>query len=111
MLVDSKYSKIFESYLLSDSKYKELCDHAVNILEHKNLVSKEVSKNLEFYIEMSKNNFVKFMRAKYSMISSNFDYHLYSDVYVAYENKFKAIQTKMKFEKITYTGIDRKSVV
>lgn len=63
MLVDSKYSKMFESYLLSGSKYKELYDHAVNILEHKNLVSKEVSKNLEFYMEMSKNNFVKFMRA------------------------------------------------
>ena len=27
---------------------------------------------------------------KYSIISSNFDHHLYSDVYVAYENKFKA---------------------
>lgn len=97
---------MFESYLLSDSKYKELYDQAVKIMEHKNLVSKEVSKNLEFYIEMSKNNFVKFMRAKYSIISSNFDYHLYSDVYVAYENKFKAVQDKMKFEKITYTGLE-----
>jgi len=106
LLVDSKYSKIFESYLLSDSKYNEIYNHAVEILAHKNLVSNEVSSNLEFYIEMSKNNFVKFMRAKYSIISSNFDYHLYSDVYVAYENKFKAVQKKMKFEKITYSGVE-----
>jgi hypothetical protein len=47
------------------------------------------------------------MRAMFNgSISSSFDAQLYTDVYTAYQNKFTAIQQKLKFETVTFQGFE-----
>ena len=107
MIIESKFTKSFISDKLSISKYVDILDHATLLNNHKNLVSKEVANNLAFYMEMSKFNFLKHMRNKYSgVISSNFDSQLYTDIFISYENKFEAIQRSITFENIEYKGIE-----
>ena len=93
MVIDSKYTKIFKSNGLTRQKYDELVGFAVMLRDHKNLVSKYVNSNLEHYLECSKLDFLKEMRAMYKdVIPSSFDVQLYTQVFNCYQNKFDAIR-------------------
>ena len=65
MKIQSRYSKSFYSDRLSDTKYQEIYAFAVYLNKIKNEISKEVNSNLLFYLDMSKYEFVTFMREKY----------------------------------------------
>ena len=105
MITQSKYTKIFKSNDMTRLKYDELYDFAVLIRNHKNIVSKHVNANLLHYLDYSKFSFLKEMRSLYkNAIASSFDVQLYTQVFSSYQNKFDAIQRKLKFEVITFKG-------
>lgn len=107
MLTDSKYTKIFHSNDLTHLKYNELRAFAVSICEHKNTVSEYVNKNLLKYLDYNMFSFLKKMRETYKgIIPSSFDKQLYEQVFTCYQNKFKALQKKLTFEKITFNGFE-----
>lgn len=107
MNIDSKYTKIFKSQDLTTQKYNELYDFAVFIRNHKNKVSEHVSQNLLHYLEMSKFSFMKEIRDVFSNeLSSSFYNQIYTDIFTAYQNKFEAVQKKLKFENITFQGFE-----
>ena len=101
MKIQSRYSKSFYSDRLSDTKYQEIYSFAVYLNEIKNKISKEVNSNLLFYLDMSKYEFVTFMREKHKgKLPSNVDAKLFEDIIIAYQNKFDGINRRIKFEKI-----------
>ncbi len=107
MNIDSKYTKIFKSQDLTTQKYNELYDFAVFIRNHKNKVSEHVSQNLLHYLEMSKFTFRNEMCNTFKgVISSSFNCQVYFDIFTAYQNKFEAVQKKLKFENITFQGFE-----
>ena len=107
MVIDSKYTKLFKSQDLTIQKYNELYDFAVFIRNHKNKVSEHVNQNLLYYLEMSKFTFLKEMRNIFKgEIPSSFDAQLYTDIFDCYQNKFEALQKKLQFENITFTGFE-----
>ena len=107
MYIDSKYTKSFKSNNLTRLKYDELIEFAHLVLSHKNAVSMYICQHLLPYLDYSKLTFLKEMRCFYkNVIPSSFDAQLYTDVFVAYQNKFSAIQHKLKFETITFQGFD-----
>lgn len=59
MFVDSKYAKVFNSDMLTRSKYDELYAVAVKLRYFKNEVSQLVNDNLLYYLEFSKLDFIK----------------------------------------------------
>ena len=107
MLTNSKYTKIFHSNDLTHLKYNELRAFAITIREHKNVVSEYVNKNLLKYLDYNMFSFLKEMRETYKgLIPSSFDKQLYEQVFTCYQNKFKTIQKKLTFEKITFVGFE-----
>ena len=97
----SRYSRSFYSNGLSDTKYREIHALAVSIREIKNELSILVNQNLFHYLEMSKHQFQKEMLPLVkNKISSHFVKQLLDDVYVAYQNKFANIKTRLKFQHI-----------
>lgn len=107
MLTDSKYTKIFHSNNLTYLKYNELRAFAMTIRNHKNIVSEYVNKNLFKYLDYNMFSFLKEMRETYKgVIPSSFDKQLYEQVFTCYQNKFKALQNKLTFEKITFVGFE-----
>ena len=107
MVINSKHTKSFVSDSLTKEKYNELYDFAISLREHKNLVSKEVNSNLMFYHNMSKFEFMKYMRNKYKdIVPSSFDAQLYTHVYTCYENRFDALRKKLLFEKVEFQGFE-----
>ena len=107
MIIDSKYNKTFKSNDLTELKYNELLCFALRVREHRNAVSAHVNQHLLQYLDYSKFQFLKKMRCFYkNVIPSSFDAQLYTDMFVAYQNKFKAIQHKMKFETVTFQGFE-----
>jgi transposase len=107
MIIDSKYTKAFKSNNLTHLKYDELLGLARLVREHRNAVSAHVNQHLLQYLDYSKFQFLKEMRAMFNgSISSSFDAQLYTDVYTAYQNKFTAIQQKLKFETVTFQGFE-----
>lgn len=107
MLTDSKYTKIFHSNNLTHLKYNELRAFAMTIRNHKNIVSEYVNKNLLKYLDYNMFSFLKEMRETYKgVILSSFDKQLYEQVFTCYQNKFKALQKKLTFEKITFVGFE-----
>ena len=107
MFIDSKYTKIFKSNDLTQLKYNELHDFAMTIREHKNVVSEYVNQNLLKYLDYNMFSFLKEMREIYKgIIPSSFDKQLYEQVFTCYQNKFKTIQRKLTFEKITFLGFE-----
>ena len=107
MIIDSKYTKLFKSQDLTTQKYKELYNFAVVIRNHKNKVSEHVNQNLLYYLEMSKFTFLKEMRNIFKGdIPSSFDAQLYTDIFDCYQNKFDAVQKKLQFENVTFTGFE-----
>lgn len=107
MIIDSKYSKKFQSDNLTDTKFSEIKTMAIDINNLKNTVSKEISENLLFFLDMNPLSFVTYMRNKHKgEVSSNFDKQLYRTVIDSYQNKFDAIQNKLSFNKITFLGFE-----
>lgn len=107
MVIDSKYTKTFKSNGLTHQKYDELLSFASMLRDHKNTISEYVNANLEHYLEYSKLDFIKEMRARYKdVVPSSFDAQLYTQVYNCYQNKFDAIQKHLEFEVIRFIGFD-----
>ena len=107
MIIQSKYTKIFNSKDLTRQKYDELYNFAVLIRSHKNTVSQYVNGNLLHFLEYNKFQFLKAMRAYFKgVIPSSFDAQLYTQVFTCYQNKFDAIQHKLVFEAITFNGFE-----
>lgn len=102
MKQDSRYSKSFYSNGLTDRKYQEIHALAISIRDAKNKISGIVNQDLFKYLEMSKHTFQQALCdiAKEQKISNHFIWQLLDDVYVAYQNKFKNIKTKLKFQHI-----------
>lgn len=107
MIIQSKYTKIFKSHDMTSLKYNELYDFAVLIRNHKNVVSEYVNQNLLNLLEYNKFQFLKEMREHFKgCIPSSFDYQLYTQIFDCYQNKFDAIQKRLKFEHIIYLGCE-----
>ena len=107
MIIQSKYTKTFKSNNMTRLKYDELYDFAVLIQNHKNIVSQYVNDNILQYLDYSKFQFLREMRTMFNgSIQSSFDAQLYTDVFVGYQNKFTAIQHKLKFETVTFQGFE-----
>lgn len=107
MIIQSKYTKIFKSHDMTRQKYNELYDFAVLIRNHKNIVSEYVNQNLLHFLEYSKFMFLKEMREHFKgCVPSSFDVQLYTQIFDCYQNKFDAIQKRLKFEQITYKGCE-----
>ena len=107
MIIQSKYTKIFKSNNMTRLKYNELYNFAVLIRNHKNTVSEYVNQNLLHLLEYSKFTFLKEMREYFKdCIPSSFDAQLYTHIFDCYQNKFDAIQIRLKFEHITYKGCE-----
>ena len=107
MFTASKYTKVFTSDELTRQKYGELYDLAVAIREHRNSISREICSDILHYLDASPLDFVKEMRGKHKgVINSNFDKQLYQQVIDAYQNKFNAINRRLKFEKVSFLGFE-----
>ena len=107
MIIQSKYTKIFNSKDLTRQKYDELYNFAVLIQNHKNAVSQYVNDNLLHFLEYNKFQFLKAMRAYFKgVIPSSFDVQLYTQVFTCYQNKFDAIQRKLVFETFAFKGFE-----
>ena len=107
MLIQSKYTKIFKSHDMTRLKYNELYDFAVLIRNHKNIVFEYVNQNLIHFLEYNKFTFLKEMREHFKgCIPSSFDAQLYTQIFDCYQNKFDAIQKRLKFEHIIYLGCE-----
>ena len=107
MIIQSKYTNIFNSKDLTRQKYDELYNLAVLIRSHKNTVSQYVNGNLLHFLEYNKFQFLKAMRAYFKgVIPSSFDAHLYTQVFTCYQNKFDAIQHKLVFKVVTFKGFE-----
>jgi transposase len=92
---------------MTRQKYNELYDFAVLIRNHKNIVSEYVNQNLLHFLEYSKFMFLKEMREHFKgCVPSSFDVQLYTQIFDCYQNKFDAIQKRLKFEQITYKGCE-----
>ena len=105
MLIDSKYAKIFHSYMLTRSKYDELYNVAVMLRDFRNKVSLLVNSNLLYYLDFNKFTFITEMRKHFlNRISSCFDKQAYTQVFKDYQNKFNAILRRIEFKKITFNG-------
>lgn len=59
MIIQSKYTKTFQSMDITRLKYDELYDFAVLIRDHKNIVSKYINEHLFHYLECGKFQFIK----------------------------------------------------
>lgn len=107
MIIDSKYTKTFKSNDLTRQKYDELVGFATMLRDHKNTVSEYTNSNLEHYLECSKLDFLKDMRARYKdVIPSSFDAQLYTQVFTCYQNKFDAIRKHLDFEVFRFKGFE-----
>ena len=107
IIIQSKYTKIFNSEGLTRQKYDELYDFAVLIRDYKNIVSQYVNDNLLHFLEYNKFQFLKEMRERYKgTIPSSFDAQLYIQVFTCYQNKFDSVQRKLTFEVATFKGFE-----
>lgn len=107
MIIQSKYTKIFNSKDITRLKYNELYAFAVLIRNHKNTVSQYVNDNLFHYLEYNKFQFMKEMRLLYNgPLTSSFDAQLYTQIFTCYQNKFDAIQRKLAFDVVKFNGFD-----
>ncbi len=107
MTIPSMYTKAFVSDSLTREKYEELLAHAMCVQGYKNELSRLVASNLLFFLDMSKLTFLKWARHNFNgELSSNFDAHAITDVFTAYENKFKALTRSISFERIALKGFE-----
>ena len=107
MIIQSKYTKAFQSMDITRKKYDVLYNFAVFIRNHKNKVSQHVNDNLLHYLEYGKFQFLNEMRKQFKgIISSSFDAQLYINVFTCYKNKFDVIQRKLQFEVAKFNGFE-----
>ena len=107
MIIQSKYTKVFQSQDITRQKYDELYDFAILIRNHKNIVSRYVNENLLHYLDYNKFQFSKEMRTKYKdTVPSSFDTQIYTQVFTCYQNKFDAIQHSLIFEVPIFKGYE-----
>ena len=107
MEVASKYTKVFTSDCITRQKYDELYNLAISIREQKNTISKVIASDIFNYLDKNPLTFVTEMRTRYKgIISSNYDKQLYQQVIDAYQNKFEAINKKIKFENVEFVGFE-----
>ena len=107
MIIQSKYTKIFQSKDLTRQKYDELYDFAVLIRNHKNIVSQYVNDNLLHFLDCTKFQFLKEMIVHFkNAIPSSFYEQLYKQVFTCYQNKFDAIKRKLTFDVTTFNGFE-----
>ena len=107
MVIQSKYTMVFQSKNVTRQKYDELYDFAVLIRNHKNVVSQYVNNNLLHFLEYNKFQFMKEMRGCFmNVIPSSFDAQLYTQVFTCYQNKFDAIQRRLVFEAKSFNGFE-----
>lgn len=107
MIIQSKYTKIFNSKDLTRRKYDELYDFAILIRNHKNAISQYVNENLLHFLEYTKFQFLTEMRKHFkNVIPSSFDAELYTQVFICYQNKFDAIKHKLTFDITTFNGFE-----
>ena len=99
----SRYSRSFYSDGLTDKKYQEIHVLAMSIKDAKNKISEIVNQDLLKYLEMSKHTFQQALYdiVKKQKISNHFIWQLCDDVYVAYQNKFKNIKHRLRFQHIS----------
>ena len=103
----SNYEKVFQSKDITRQKYDELCDFAILIRNHKNIVSQYVNDNILHFIDYTKFQFLKEMRMHFkNVIPSSFDVQLYTQVFTCYQNKFEAIKHKLTFDATTFKGFE-----
>ena len=107
MIIQGKYTKIFNSKDITRLKYNELYAFAVLIRNHKNTVSQYVNGNLLHFLEYNKFRFLTEMRLLYKgILTSSFDTQLYTQILTCYQNKFDAIQRNLKFEVSVFKWLD-----
>ena len=107
MEVTSKYTKGFTSDGITRQKYDELYELAISIREQKNTISKVIASDIFTYLDKNPLTFVTEMRMRYKgVISSNYDKQLYQQVIDSYQNKFEAINKKIKFENVEFVGFE-----
>lgn len=107
MEVSSKYTKVFTSDDITRQKYDELYELAISIREQKNTISKVIASDIFTYLDKNPLTFVTEMRTRYKgVISSNYDKQLYHQVINVYQNKFEAINKKIKFENVEFVGFE-----
>ena len=94
----SRYSKSFQSDHLTRHKYTELKDLAILLRDTRNQLSLIVNKNVLTYLDYSKHQFQSLMLPLIKdKTHSNFTKQLCDDVFIAYQNRFDKIKSKMKF--------------
>lgn len=107
MIIQSKYTKTFQSMDITRKKFDELYNFAVLIRNHKNKVSQHVNEHLLHYLDCNKFQFLNEMREQFKgVISSSFYDRLYTDVFTCYKNKFDVIQRKLQFEVCEFNGFE-----
>ena len=95
-----KYSKEFVSDQITEKKFDLVYKHAISIQDYKNKISQEVCNDLNTYFNMSKYDFLKYVRNNHrGKLSSYNECESLTDVYNAYQNKFNAIIHKINFVK------------
>ena len=107
MIIQSKYTKVFQSKDITRQKYDELHNFAVLICNHKNSVSDYVNNNILLYLDYNKFSFLKEMREQFkNAIPSSFDAQVYTQIFISYQNKFETIQRKLRFETKVFKGFE-----
>lgn len=101
MIVKSEYSRRFHSDGLTKRKFSVLKEHADSLLSIRNEISELVNSGLVKYLSMSKMDFQKeILPLIKDRVHSNFTKQLCDDVYTKYQNRFSAVQSKIRFDKV-----------
>lgn len=105
MITQSKYTKSFYSDDMTDLKYNQLYQLALDIRGFKNKISQEINQDILKYVDMSKFEFISLMRQKHPReISSYFEEAAYSQILQCYKNRFDAIKSKIQFKHRVFKG-------
>lgn len=98
MNIASHYAKSFYSNKLTRHKYDEMLALAYKLREVRNQLSRIVSLNQQFCLELSGHDFQKTMLPLIKeSVHSNFTKQACDDVYTAYQNRFEQIKERMRF--------------
>ena len=102
--IDSIGSYSFYSTDINANKYKAFYQKALQIRDYKNCLSQHIISNLLEYLEKSKFDLLKEfgnsstkLPALFNLMTGQEMQKAVEDVYTCYQNKFAAIQSKLKF--------------
>ena len=105
--IDSKFGKKLKTHGLNRAKYDSLFAVAKYLREYRNKLSEFVWESPLKYMNMSGNDFLKYIRANFSIkLPSIFDYDQIQQVYTNYQNRFESIISNIKFEYRTFKKIE-----